>query len=300
MSSDRKNAMSFESQQELEYLKQILKKLAGGRSRKQKEQQPTTPRSSSIQKLPKLTKQESVAGAKKDVGVTGLLSQRKRRTPTHFSPTMDGPTHYQTGGAQKGRRPLNILSQTMGFLPPLPPAPRGAKRFSFSQSSMGGAPVDLSFPQQAGFHYDIRDHPNPPTRFSPSMKGPTHYQTGGAQKGRRPLNILSQTMGFLPPLPPAPRGAKRFSFSQSSMGGAPVDLSFPQQAGFHYDIRDHPNPPTRFSPSMKGPTHFQTGGAKGGRRPIKITAQKQKDQTENPPPPPKAKGKGNKKFFPDL
>jgi hypothetical protein len=51
---------------------------------------------------------------------------------------------------------------------------------------------------------------------------------------------------------------------------------------------------------MKGPTHFQTGGAKGGRRPIKITAQKQKDQTENPPPPPKAKGKGNKKFFPDL
>jgi hypothetical protein len=213
MSSDRRNAMSFESQQELEYLKQILKKLAGGRSRKQKEQQPTTPRSSSIQKLP------NVAGAKKDVGVTGLLSQRKRRTPTHFSPTMDGPTHYQTGGAQKGRRPLNILSQTMGFLPPLPPAPRGAKRFSFSQSSMGAVPVDLSFPQQAGLHYDIRDHPNPPTRFSPTMKGPTH---------------------------------------------------------------------------------FQTGGAKGGRRPIKITAQKQKDQTENPPAPPKAKGKGNKKFFPDL
>ena len=214
MSSDRKNAMSFESQQDLEYLKQILKKL-DGRSRKQKEQQPTTPRLSSIPKLPKLTKQqqESVAG---DVEIM----KRKTRAPTRLSPEMKGPTHYQTGGVQEGRRPLNILSQTMGFVPPLPPAPRGrAKRFSFSQSSTGG--------------------------------------------------------------------------------GAPVDLSFPQQAGLHYDIRDHPNPPTRFSPTMKGVRHFQTGGAKGGRKQIKITAQKQKDQTENPPPPPKAKGKGNKKFFPD-
>jgi hypothetical protein len=225
MSSDeRKNAI----------LKQILKEFdRKGRSRQQKKQQLTTLRSSSIPRLPQLSKkQQSVA----------------------------------TGGGGGG----------------------------------GGGPVDLSFPKHAGFPYNVRDDPNPPTRFSPGMDGPTHYQTGGAQKGRRPLNILSQTMGFLPPLPPAPRGAKRFSFSQSSMGAVPVDLSFPQQAGFQYDIRDHPNPPTRFSPTLKGVRHFQTGGAKGGRKQIKITAQKQKDQTENPPPPPKAKSKGNKKFFPDL
>jgi len=179
----RKNAISIENPQDREQLVKILlqKMGGGGRSRKQKEQQPTTPRSSSIPKLPKLTKQ-----------------QQQQPQQQQFQQLNKLWARTTVGGLRK-RQELGLPDRFIPAWSPLPVAGQGTSKY-------GGVTglLDSDF---------YRQQRKPPTRFSPVLKGVSHYQTGGAQEGRRPIKVFPQ-------VPPSRAG-----------GGS--GLSFPASAGFH-------------------------------------------------------------------